>query len=461
MSEHFEPKDYQKYCIDRAVSDKALGLWIRPGLGKTVISLMAINELVYRRFAVSKVLIIAPKKVAEATWTAEALKWDETEHLELSLVMGTPKQRQAALKRPVNIFVINRENVKWLVDYYKNDWPFDMVVIDESSSFKNHASKRFKALASVRPHIKRVLELTGTPRANSLMDVWAQSFLLDKGQRLGSSFYGFRNRYFNPDFSYNGITYSYSPKKGAEAKITSLLSDICITLSEDDYLSLPDLIERDVPVKLSPKGDKAYKQLERQMVLDVEGEDEITAFSAAALSNKLLQLANGAVYDDDRNVHTVHDDKIERLLELMEEIEGENALIFYNYVHDKDRIVDALLRAKINARTLENAKDIEEWNKGEINALIAHPASSGYGLNIQDGGHHVIWFGLTWNFEHYDQAIKRLHRQGQKYPVTVHRLITVGTRDEDVLKAQREKKNSQETMMESLKARIRTVKGRE
>lgn len=453
----FIPKDYQKYCIERAVTDPTLGLWIKPGLGKTVISLMAVKELKYARFSVSKALVIAPKKVAEATWSSEAAKWDETKDLDLSLVLGTARQREAALKRDADIYVINRENVPWLVDYYKNDWPFDMVIIDESSSFKNPRAKRVKALATVRPHIKRIIELTGTPRSRSLLDVWAQVYLLDGGKRLGNRYAGFRDRYFNPGFAYNGIVYNYTPKEGSEAKITSLLSDICITLSDKDYLSLPDLIERDVPVKLSPAAEKKYKDLERNMVLEID-EDDIAVTSAAALSNKLLQLANGAVYDEDRNVHHVHDDKIDRLLELMEEIEGENALIFYNFVHDKDRIMKALEKAKITARTLDSNKEIEQWNKGQINALVAHPASSAYGLNIQEGGHHIIWFGLTWNFEHYYQAIKRLHRQGQKMPVIVHRLITMGTRDEDVIKAQQKKEESQEAMMESLKAHIKRVK---
>lgn len=453
----FKPKEYQKYCIERAIAEPELGLWIRPGLGKTVITLMAIKELVYRRFSVSKVLIIAPKKVAEATWTAEALKWDDTRDMSMSLVMGTPKQRLSALNESVNIFVINRDNVKWLVEHYKNDWPFDMVVLDESSSFKNPQAKRFKALAAVRPHIKRIIELTGTPRANSLMDVWAQVYLLDGGKRLEDNFYKFRNRYFNPDYSHNGVVYSYSPKKGSEAKITSLISDICITLSEKDYLDLPDLIERDVPVRLSDAGRKAYDTMERQMLLEVD-DDEITAFSAAALSGKLLQLANGAVYDEDRGVHIVHDDKLERLTELMEELNGENALIFYNFVHDKDRIIKTFEKQKINCRVLEGKRDIEDWNKGKINALLTHPASSAYGLNIQEGGHHVIWFGLTWNYEHYDQAVKRLHRQGQSEPVIVHRLLTLNSRDEDVAKAQVKKETGQQAMMDSLKARIKAVK---
>lgn len=424
------------------------------GLGKTLITLTAINELMYNRFDVNKVLVIAPKKVAEATWQKEIDKWENLKYLRISTVLGSVRSRERALNTPADIYIINRENVTWLVDYYQNAWPFDMVVVDEFSSFKNFKSKRFKSLASIKPHIKRFVGLTGTPSPNGMLDLWAQLYLLDSGQRLGRSFYQYRSQYFKSDY----MGFSYKPYEGVEKVITEKISDICISMKSEDYLDLPDLIEDDVPVILDKKAEKKYKELERESVLALENSDYIDASSAAALSNKLLQLANGAVYDDIKNTHVIHDCKLEAFLELIEKLNGKSALVFYNFVSDKNRILEALKNSKLNVRVYSGPEDQDAWNRGEIDVLLTHPASSAYGLNLQQGGNHVVWYGLTWNYELYVQANKRLHRQGQKEPVIVHHLICQGTRDEDVAEALKRKEDSQNYVLESLKARINKIK---
>lgn len=446
--------DYQKYCVDKIVDNNNIGLFLDMGLGKTLITLTAIKDLIYNRFQVGKVLVIAPKKVAEATWQNEIEKWDELRNLRVSTVLGNVNQRVKALNTPSDIYIINRDNVVWLVDYYKNNWPFDFVVCDEFSSFKNHESKRFKALASIKPHIKRLVGLTGTPSPNGMLDLWAQVYLLDSGARLGRSFYGFRNTFFEGDY----MGYSYDLRENSESEITKRISDICISMKADDYLELPECSENIIPVVLDSKSKKAYETMERDAILEIENADDIDATSAAALSNKLLQLANGAVYDEDHNYHVIHDCKIQAFLEVLEQLNGKSALVFYNYKHDLDRIQKALSKAKINYRKLETPQDQKDWNAGKINVLLTHPASSAYGLNLQQGGNHVIWFGLNWNYELYTQANKRLHRQGQKEKVIIHHLVTQGTRDEDVMEALKRKENVQNYVLESLKARIRKVK---
>lgn len=447
--------DYQKYCVDKIVDNNNIGLFLDMGLGKTLITLTAIKDLIYNRFQVGKVLVIAPKKVAEATWQNEIEKWDELQNLRVSTVLGNVNQRVKALNTPSDIYIINRDNVVWLVDYYKNNWPFDFVVCDEFSSFKNHESKRFKALASIKPHIKRLVGLTGTPSPNGMLDLWAQVYLLDNGTRLGRSFYGFRNTFFEGDY----MGYSYDLRENSESEITKRISDICISMKADDYLELPECSENIIPVVLDSKSKKAYETMERDAILEIENADDIDATSAAALSNKLLQLANGAVYDEDHNYHVIHDCKIQAFLEVLEQLNGKSALVFYNYKHDLERIQKALTKAKINYRKLETPQDQKDWNNGKINVLLTHPASSAYGLNLQQGGNHVIWFGLNWNYELYTQANKRLHRQGQKEKVIIHHLVTQGTRDEDVMEALKRKENVQNYVLESLKARIRKIKG--
>ena len=430
------------------------------GLGKTVTTLTAVKELKYNRFQVCKVLVIAPKKVAEGTWTKEAAKWDHTKMLRVSPVLGSQAKRIRALNTPADLYVINRENVCWLVDYYRNAWPFDMVVIDESSSFKSHSAKRFKALAGISSRISRMVELTGTPSPNGLADLWSQVYLLDGGERLGKRYSQFRERYFQPDKrGADGMIYSYEAKPGTEESILAKISDICISMKAEDYLELPDLTYHEVPVELDKKSWKAYQDLERKMILELPEDDElISVTSAAALSNKLLQLANGAVYDEDRQVHEVHDCKIEAFLELVESLQGKPVLVFYNYQHDRERILKALAKSGLRIRELKTTQDEDDWNAGRIDILLTHPASSAYGLNLQQGGNHVIWFGLTWNYELYTQANKRLHRQGQVNKVIIHHLVSTGTRDEEVMTALKRKDDVQNWVMESLKARIRRIR---
>lgn len=456
----FKPHPYQAYCIDRVIKQPKIGLFLDMGLGKTIITLQAIYELKYNRFAVQKVLIIAPKKVAEATWQREAQKWDGVGILRISTVLGSLSKRVKALNTPADIYIINRDNVTWLVDYYKNDWPFDMVVADESSSFKNHAAKRFKSLAHMYNHIKRMVLLTGTPTPKGLIDLWAQIYLLDRGQTLGRTYTSFRDHFFIPDQRSQTVIYSYKPKDTAENDVLRAISHLCVSMKSEDYLTLPPVIEDIVPVQLSPKAQRDYDEMETRMVLElVESGEEITAVSAAALSTKLQQLANGAVYDELRNVHEIHDCKIEAFKELIEQLSGKPALVFYNFKHDLERLKAALDKSGLVVKELRGAEEEREWNAGQIDVLLAHPASTAYGLNLQDGGNHVIWFGLNWSLELYQQANKRLHRQGQKEKVIIHHLISIGTRDEDMMEALNRKADAQEYVLQSLKARIDKVKG--
>ena len=456
----FKPHAYQQHCINKIIEIKKLGLFLDMGLGKTITTLTAVKELKYNRFLVRKVLVIAPKKVAEGTWTREAAKWGHTQMLRVSPVLGSQTKRIRALNTPADLYIINRENVCWLVDYYRNAWPFDMVVVDESSSFKSHSAKRFKALASVGDRIDRMVELTGTPSPNGLEDLWSQIFLLDGGERLGKRYTQFRERYFQPDKrGADGMVYSYEAKPGTEASILEKISDICISMKAEDYLQLPDITYHEIPVELDSKSLKAYCELEREMVLQLPEDDEtISVTSAAALSNKLLQLANGALYGEDRQVHEVHGCKVEAFLELIESLQGKPALVFYNYQHDRTRILKALEKLGLAVRELKTTQDEDDWNAGKIQVLLTHPASSAYGLNLQQGGNHVIWFGLTWNYELYTQANKRLHRQGQKEKVIIHHLVCSGTRDTDVMQALQRKDDVQSWVMESLKARISKIR---
>lgn len=454
----FKPHNYQKYCIEKVIENENIGLMLDMGLGKTIITLTAITELKFNYFEVNKVLIIAPKKVAESTWGNEIAKWRHLKDLKISKVLGSLTKRIKALNTRADIFIINRENVSWLVDYYRQDWPFDMVVVDEFSSFKNHASKRFKSLKMIKSKIKRLVGLTGTPAPNGLKDLWAQVYLLDQGERLGENISAFRDRYFN----YHRFGYSnfgeYEIKAGAEKAIKDKISDICISMRAEDYLELPDIIYDNVPIELDTKSKKQYEELEKKMVLSLDTTD-IDVASAAALSGKLLQLSNGAIYDENRKVHEVHDCKIERFVELIEQLNGKSALVFYNFKHDLERIKKVLNKSKLKVVELKTPEDEKEWNKGNVDILLAHPASAAYGLNLQDGGNHVVWFGLNWSLELYQQANKRLHRQGQKEKVIIHHLITKGTRDEDVMRAIENKGNVQEELLQSLKARIEKYKG--
>ena len=426
-------------------------------MGKTVITLTAINELKYNRFMVRKILIIAPKRVAEATWSKEAAKWDHLKLLRVIPVLVTLKQRIRALNTPADVYVINRENVQWLVDYYRNDWPFDMLVIDESSSFKNHQAKRFKSLTWVRSKISRIVELTGTPAPNGLIDLWAQIYLLDGGERLGKTIGGFRQRYFDPDQRNAQQVFSYKPKDGAGGTIQDKISDICISMAAKDYLELPECVSVNVPVVLDGPAERAYKKLERDMLLEVD-EEEITATTAAVLGNKLLQLGNGAVYGEDHKAIEIHNCKIESFLEVVEALQGQSALVFYNFQHDRDRLLKALAKSGLRVRVYQSAQDETDWNNHKIDILLAHPASTAYGLNLQDGGNHIIWFGLNWSLELYQQANKRLHRQGQKQKAFIHNLVVQGSMDEDVLDALQGKSDTQDGLLKALRVRIEKVK---
>lgn len=453
----FRPHSYQKYCIHRLLANEALGLFLDMGLGKTVITLTAINDLKYNRFAISKALVIAPKKVAESTWTKEAAKWDHLRLLRVVPVLGSQQKRVRALNTPADIYVINRENVQWLVDYYRNAWPFDMVVVDELSSFKNHQAKRFKSLSWVRPHIKRIVGLTGTPAPNGLLDLWAQVYLLDQGQRLGKRITHYRERYFEPDQRDRERVFTYAPKPGADEIIKQLIGDICISMKAEDYLELPDCITNEVPVALDTKARVAYEKLERELLLEMDGQ-VIDAGSAAVLTNKLLQLCNGAVYSENREVVEIHNCKIEAFMELAEGLNGKPALVFYNFQHDLTRLEKALAKAQLRVRRLTGPQDEADWNNRQIDILLAHPASAAYGLNLQEGGNHVIWFGLNWSLELYEQANRRLHRQGQTEKVIIHHLVVEDGVDEDVIKALEDKSGTQDRLMEALKARIEKVK---
>ena len=455
----FIPHKYQLTAINHVINVPKCGLFLDMGLGKTVSTLTAIKELKYNRFQVNKVLIIAPKKVAEGTWSKEKDKWNHTKDFRVSLVLGSQQKRIKALSVNADLYIINRENIPWLVDYLRNDWYFDTVVIDESSSFKNSQSKRFKALKMVLPKINRLIELTGTPSPNGVEDLWAQIYLLDQGERLEKYITDFRNRYMEPSKRNRSQIFDYKVKEGVYDHIINKISDICISMKSEDYLELPDLSYNEIPVVLNDKARKDYDKMERDFVLELEeAEEEITAVNAAALSNKLLQISNGAVYDNSGMYTEVHNAKIDSFLELVESLQGRSLLVFYNFQHDKERIKKALEKSNLVVRELKTTQDEDDWNARKIDILLTHPASAAYGLNLQEGGNHVCWFGLTWNLEHYQQANKRLHRQGQKEKVIIHHLVTQDTRDEDVMRALDSKADVQEEILQSLKARIRKVK---
>lgn len=442
----YKPHPYQAYATRRILDQANVGLLLDMGLGKSVITLTAIDALIYDYLTVSRVLVIAPKKVAEATWQSEARKWDHLHRLTIATALGTAQERRAAVEAGANVTIINRENVVWLVEEYGGRWPFDMVVVDESSSFKNPAAKRFKALRRMLPRIHSIVILTGTPAPNGLEDLWSQVYLLDRGERLGRFITHYRERYFD----HNPWRHEYVPKPGAFEAVKAKIADICVSMKAEDWLQLPELVIHDVPVALEGAGLKAYREMERTMVMKVNDE-EISATTAAALTGKLLQLCGGAVYDEDGEAHHVHDAKLEALGELIEAL-NEPALLFYGYRHELPGI-EGVLKGK-RWRRLDTAEDAEAWNRGELDVLLAHPASCAYGLNLQEGGRHVIWYTLTWSLELYQQANARLYRQGQTKPVIIHRLLVQGGADEDVAKALEGKDETQAALVEALKARI-------
>lgn len=439
----FVPHAYQKEIARKMIELPAVGAFLQMGQGKTATTLMALKDLLYDYVSISRVLVIAPKKVAEDTWQAEGRKWDSFRGLRFSTVMGTPKERRMALAADADIYVINRENVKWLCELYKYRLPFDALVVDESTSFKNPRAVRFKALKKCLGRFKKRIILTGTPRPNTLMDLWAQLYLLDGGERLGKTITAYRREYFVPEKQYQGIVYSYKCRnKACEKAIYDKIRDICFTLKEG-YKEIPEE-NNFIYVQLPEKAKRNYMQMLKEQVLSL-GDEEITALSAAAVSNKLLQMANGAIYDKDGQYTEIHDAKLEALEEIYEA--NKPLLVFYSYKSDLERI-----RKKFpEARTLDSAEDVGAWNRGEIPLLLAHPASAGYGLNLQDGGSTIVWFGLTWSLEQYQQANARLKRQGQKHQVIIHHLIARGTIDEQVMKAIRSKAEGQAAMMEAVR----------
>ena len=448
----FVPHRYQRECIEFIKRTPCCGVFLDMGLGKTVITLTAIKELKYENWAVGRVLVIAPKKVAEATWGKECVKWNHLTGLRLSVVLGSEAQRRAALAADADIYVINRDNVAWLVKAVGARWPYDCVVLDESSSFKNHRAQRFKALKAVRPKIRRLIELTGTPAPHGLTDLWAQIFLLDGGKRLGRTISLYRDLYFVPDKRNAYTVWSYKLKPGAEAVIYEQIKDICISMKAEDYLELPDCVIDESPVRLDDEAQRRYDELEREALLKVSDDEWVTAGTAGVLTGKLLQLCDGAVYDEEKNVHELHSCKLDAFLETLEQI-NDNTVVYYQFQHDRDRLLRALEKTGLRVRVYADARDEDAWNRGEIDVLLAHPASCGYGLNLQAGGHHIIWFGLTWNLEQFQQANKRLHRQGQERPVIVHILTVEGSVDEDVIKSLSGKERVQEALLRALKAK--------
>lgn len=446
----FLPHDYQKVAIDFALQNQSSGLFLDMGLGKTVITLTVIEELKNNYLEELKVLVIAPKRVAEDTWTTEYEKWDHLKNLKVVKVIGNSKQRKAALEKEADIYIITRDNIAWLVDFLGKDWDFNTVIIDELSSFKNHQSKRFKALRKVRPFINRIIGLTGTPAPNGYMDLWAQIYLLDRGERLGKTITDYRRRYFNTLYRHGYNEYELRP--GAKDKIDEVIKDLCISMKAKDYLKLKEPLYINRIAKLDEKEYKLYKDMERDAVLELADEN-ITALSAAAVTNKLLQLANGAVYTDEQEVIEIHNKKLEVLEELIEEANGEPVLVFYNFQHDKERILE---RFK-DTRVLDTDQDIKDWNNKKIKVLLAHPASAGHGLNLQEGGSIIIWFGLTWSLELYQQANARLNRQGQKETVRIYHIIAEKTIDERVLEVLKGKNTRQEELLRKLKAELKKI----
>ncbi len=443
------PHDYQRYATDFIINNPISAVLLEMGLGKSVISLSAINELMLNYFDVSRTLVIAPLRVANSTWPDEIKKWDHLKHLNYSVVIGSEKERLDALKKPAHVYLINRENVDWLITKSGIPWKFDMVVIDELSSFKSYQAKRFRSLLKVRPKLKRIVGLTGTPSSNGLMDLWAEFRLLDMGERLGRYITYYRQNFFIPDKRNQQMIFSYKPKDGAEKKIYSLISDITISMKSKDFLKMPECVMNEVIVTLSDKEQKLYDSLKQDMVLSLE-ENEIDAINAAALSNKLLQMSNGAVYNDDKESLHIHDRKLDALEDLIEGANGKPVLVAYWFKHDLEKIKD-----RFDVREIKSAKDISDWNESKIPVALIHPASAGHGLNLQAGGSTLIWFGLTWSLELYQQTNARLYRQGQDSTVVIHHILTKGTIDEDVMKALKAKEKIQDALIDSVKARLK------
>ena len=454
--------EYQKACVEHIIEHPFCGVFLDMGLGKTVSTLTAINRLMNDYCEINSVLVIAPKRVAESVWQEEAEKWEHLKRLRFSKIIGTAKQRMAAINKKADIYIVSRDNVAWLCALYGGGkLPFEMIVIDELSSFKSYKSVRFKALRAAQPYFKRLVGLTGTPAPNGLIDLWPQIYLMDRGERLEKTITRYRARYFRPGKTNGHVVYSYNLLSDSEQLIHKRIEDICISMKADDYLSMPVRTDNYIKLRLPEALRKKYAAFEKDKVLDLlkssqdENEQsvvEVNAMNAAALSNKLLQFANGAMYDDDKNVLAIHDIKLEALKELIENASGQPVLVAWTYRFDRDRIMKFLNKYK--PRELKNNDDIKDWNAGKIQVLLAHPASAGHGLNLQAGGNIIVWFGQTWSLELYQQFNARLYRQGQQKGVVVNHLIAQGTHDEDVIQALKAKDKKQNALMDSIKAKI-------
>ena len=441
----FMPHDYQKYAIEYIKSHPITALFLDMGLGKTVTTLTAIRDLMYDAFEVKRVLVVAPLRVARDTWPDELRKWNHLKELTCSVVVGTVAERRRALQQDADIYIVNRENLAWLYENSRLD--FDMVVLDELSSFKNHQSKRFRAMKAMRPKVKRIVGLTGTPTGNGLMDLWAEFRILDMGERLGRYISQYRNLYFQPDKRNGMVVYSYKPLPGAEEAIYHQISDITVSMKATDYLEMPELVSVAKEVRLSETEKKRYDELKKSLVLELPG-GEVTSANAASLTLKLSQMANGAIYTDDKNVVNIHDRKLETLEDLVESANGKSVLVAYWFKHDKDRI-----RERMEARELKEPQDFADWNAGKIPVALIHPASAGHGLNLQQGGSILIWFGLTWSLELYQQTNARLWRQGQAdKTVIIQHIVAKNTIDERILNVLKHKDGTQAALIEAVKA---------
>lgn len=452
----YVPHNYQNYASTFIENNNISSLLLDCGLGKTIITLTAVNNLLFDSFDISKVLVIAPLRVAKTTWKDEIAKWDHLKDLKYSIVVGTEKERMDALKTNADIYIINRENVQWLVEESGYRFNFDMIVVDELSSFKNGKSKRFQSLMKVRPIAKRIIGLTGTPASNGLMDLWSEYKILDYGKRLGRFISHYRAQYFKPDKTNGTIVFSYKPLPFAEEVIYDKISDITISMSSTDYLDMPKLIKNEVLAFMSEKEKKTYESFKHQLVLELDSQEEISASSAGVLCGKLSQLANGAIYDENHSVREIHDRKLDVLEDLIEASCGKPVLVAYWYKHDRDRIANRLKSLGVEFEDIKTEVSIRKWNEGKIPVGLIHPASAGHGLNLQNGGSTLIWFGLTWSLELYEQTNARLYRQGQNSKtVVIHHIITEGTIDEEILKALERKDRTQGALINAVKVSLK------
>ena len=450
----YNPHDYQRYATEYIESHPAAAVFLDMGLGKTSITLTALNNLLFDYFAVHRILVVAPLRVARNTWSDEIEKWEHLHNLTFAIAVGSEKERLEALKKQADITMINRENLQWLIEKSGQPFEYDMVVIDELSSFKNHQAKRFKALMKVRPKVKRIVGLTGTPSSNGLIDLFAEFKILDMGMRLGRFIGQYRNTYFKPDKVNGPIVYSYKPLPGAEDAIYEKISDITISMKAADHLKMPELVNTKYMVHLSEKEKKKYEDMKAELVLALP-EGEITAANAASLSGKLSQMANGAVYADDESILPIHDRKLDALEDIIESANGKPILIAYWFKHDLMRIEQRLTEKKIPFQKLDSDASMKKWNRGELPVALIHPASAGHGLNLQSGGSTIVWFGITWSLELYLQTVARLYRQGQSSgTVTVIHILTEGTVDEKIMKALADKDSTQSALIDAVKAEL-------